>query len=149
MVSKAELADELGISQDALADNAGRHTVSGQAPENVDTLTALTASTTYYKLLAILPRQATLESVKIRSAAVGVAGATIDIFKVPSGTAITAGTAVVTQIAGNAITADTNYAMAVVTTVAKQFAAGDCLVAKIAAGAAETLKPLLITAVFK
>lgn len=148
MVSKQELAGELEIPVDALHYNAARHIIDGQAPKNVNGDTALTASTTYYTLLGILPRNATLESVDVRSEAAGVAGATIDILKVPSGTAVGSGTAVVTQIAGNALTAATNYAMTV-TAAAKQFSAGDALVAKIVSGGAETLKPLLIKAVFK
>lgn len=148
MSSRRELAEEFEIPQDALHYNVARHKINGQAPSNVDGNTAITASTTYYTLLGILPRPATLESLDIRSEAAGVAGATIDILKVPSGTAVGAGTAVVTQIAGNALTAATNYAMTV-TAAAKNFAAGDALVAKIVGGAAETLKPLLVKAVFK
>ncbi len=148
MTSKKEMADELGITTDALHLNAARYIMERQAPGNVDGNTALSATTTYYTIIGRTPQAAVVESVTIRSAAVGVAGATIDILKVPSGTAMTAGTAVVTQIAGNAITADTDYAMAVVA-AAKNLAAGDSLVAKIVSGAAETLKPLGIQAVLK
>jgi hypothetical protein len=149
MVSKKDIADELGITVDALHLNASRYIMERQAPGSIDANVALTASTTFYVKLGRVPKACVLESVTIRASAIGVgATTTIDILGVPSGTAVTSGTALVTQLAANGLTANTDYDMTV-TAANKNLAAGTDIVAKIVTQASETLKPLSVQAVLK
>lgn len=109
-----------------------------------DANTALLASKTVYNVLGRMPKAGKLKRCTIRSAAAGVATSTIDILKAASGTAISSGTAIVTQINGNAITGNTDYSMTVVATGDENIADGCLIVAKIVTGATETLKPLYV-----
>lgn len=144
---KERIADEIGSSPDGINYTSGKLRIQKQviaavaATATGDANTALTASTTTYHILGKLPKAGIITSAIVRSEAAGVAGATIDIFKVASGTAVTSGTAIVTQIAGNALTGATDLKLAVVTTGAQNIAAGSLIVAKIVTGASETLKP--------
>lgn len=148
------LADETGMSIPGVALTSGKWRMQKQiiaavaATATGDANTALTASTTTYHIIGMMPKAGTLSSVIIRTEAAGVAGATIDLLSVASGTAVTAGTALITQIAGNTPTAATNY-KATITEANKTVAAGALIVLKLVTGAAETLKPLFVDVEFQ
>lgn len=149
---RERLADEAQVSAAGINLTSGkliiqRNCVGPSATDYTqvgDANTALLASKTVYNILGRMPKAGKLKRCTIRSTAAGVASATIDILKAASGTAISSGTAVVTQLAGNALTASTDYDMVVNTDGTENIAAGSLIVAKIVTGAAETLKPLFV-----
>lgn len=152
MGAKEQLASEVGASVAGVGYTAGKMHIqmmcTGPSATDYtqigDGNTALLASKTLYTVLGRLPKAGIIKSCIIRSANTGVAGATIDILKAASGTAISSGTAIVTQIAGNALTANTDYKMAVNSDGSENISAGSLIVAKIVTGAVETLKPLFV-----
>lgn len=139
---KEQLKDELGISVDGLQKIA-RFMLTGNVPSNIDSDAALTASTTFYTILGYVPKGATLISGQYRVGAVSVAGSTLNIYKVPSGTAITAGTALVTQVDLTVVGAvNTNTALTV-TAANKAVDEGSLIVAKVITGVGETVKGIV------
>lgn len=146
------LASEVGTSKQGIIYTSGKLHIQNMCvgpsatdySQVGDANTALLASKTIYSVVGRVPKTGKVTRVIIRSEAAGVAGATIDILKAASGTAISSGTAVVTQIAGNAITSATDYTMTVVTTDASNVTAGSLIVCKIVGGGGETLKPLFV-----
>lgn len=146
----ATLAGEVGASREGVQQILGEVQLNGIAPTTIAPLTALTASTTFYALIGTVPKACKLVGGTIRSNAAGVgATTTLDVLKVPSGTAPSAGTAIVTQIATNALVADTDTKLAPVTTGVENIAAGCEIYVKIAAQGAETLKPVAVNLVFR
>jgi hypothetical protein len=143
MANMVELAKDMAVSPDGLMHTAGRIHFSGQIPEKHDANTALTASTTWYQLIGKLPVPAVLVSGVIRSEAKGVGASTVlDILKVASGTDLAGGTTLVTQVATNGLTDDTDYPLTV-TAAAKACAKGSMIYAKLVTQGSEVLKPLL------
>ncbi|MDD5614883.1 MAG: hypothetical protein PHH85_01625 [Candidatus Methanoperedens sp.] len=153
---KQQLADDLGISIDGLQYNAGMFIIQKQfvgavaATATGDFGTAMTASTTTYHVLGRMPKAGQLVEGKIRAHAAGVgATTTLDILKVASGTAVSSGTAMVTQVATNGLTADTDYSLAPKTDGSQNTGAGDLIVAKIVTQGTETLTPPIIDLKFR
>lgn len=147
---KSDLADELNISVEGLVNNITNIRIEGKAPTHIDDNTACTASSTFYVFLGRLEKAAKIVEGKIRSIAAGVgASTTLDILKVPSGTAPSSGTAIVTQVALNGITANTDSKLAPKTDGSENCAAGDMIFAKVVTQASETLKPLAVSLRFK
>lgn len=145
---KDKLADEVESSQEGVVLTSGRLIMQDRA--DGDANTAMTASVTRYYFMGILPKSAKLIEATVRAAAAGVgATTTIDIMKVASGTAMTSGTAIITQIAANALTADTNYKAAVKSDGSENCGDGNAIIMKIVTQASETLKPPSIRAIFK
>jgi len=115
-----------------------------------DLNTAMTSSVTTYYGSFIAPCPMTLIDAYARAAAAGVASSTLDLQKVPSGTSIAAGTGMITQIAGTALTANTNIKATLSSTILnRNVNAGDMVIVKIVTQAGETLKPPVVTAIFK
>lgn len=145
-----QLAKEVGASVEGAKIAIGEHKLDAIVPSTVAPAAVLTASTTFYGLIGTVPKPCKLVAGNIRSEAAGVGGTTtIDILKVPSGTAIASGTAVVTQVIGNALVAATDTKLAPLATGVENIAAGCQLWAKIVAAAGETLKPVAISLTLK
>lgn len=150
MASIDQLAGEAGASKEGVMMAIGEYRLDGICPTNIAPLTAITASTTFYAYLGKVRKASKLVGGKIRSNAAGVgATTTLDILKVPSGTAPSAGTAIVTQIAANALVADTDTKLAPLTDGTENIAAGSDIYVKIVAQGAETLKPVTVNLVLK
>ena len=78
------------------------------------------------------------------------ANATVDVLKAASGTAITSGTAMVTQIDPDTFTNATDEVLAVLATGAEDLAVGDMVAIKVVSGAATSqLKHIAYTAKFQ
>lgn len=145
-----QLAKEVGASVEGAKIAIGEYKLDSIAPSTIAPATALTASTTFYGLIGTVPKACKLVAGNIRSEAAGVgATTTIDILKVPSGTAIASGTAIVTQILANALTAATDKKLAPVATGVENIAEGCQLWAKIVTQVSETLKPVAISLTLK
>lgn len=101
-------------------------------------------------VVCIAPYAMKLTSFTIRADTLETAGGTVDVKKVASGTALSSGTDMVTQVVptGTTLTAATNYAMALHATAANYtVAAGDLVVLMI--GTTGDLTGLAYTAVFE
>jgi hypothetical protein len=101
-------------------------------------------------VVCIAPYAMRLVSFTIRAKTLESAGGTVDVTKVASGTALTSGTAMVTQVVptGTTLTAATNYAMALHATEANYtVAVGDMVV--LALGTCGELTGLAWIAVFE
>ena len=110
----------------------------------------MTSSVTRYYTVGVAPFAGAMVQGFIRAKAAGVASSTIDLLKVPSGTAVGSGTAIVTQVNGNTgITANTNVALAVKTDGSQNVNAGDAIVMKVVTQGTETLTPPTILAIFE
>lgn len=149
---KERMADEVGVSAEGVLITNGKLKIQKQfiGPPATDYTqvgdanTALLASKTIYNVLGRMPKTGTLKYATVRANTVGVAGATFDIMKVASGTAIASAAAIVTQIAGTAFTAFTDVKLTVNTDGTQNIAAGSLIVAKLVTGGAETLSPPFI-----
>lgn len=150
MGSIEQLSNEIGASKEGVVMALGEYRLDGICPTTIAPLTAITASTTFYALIGKVPKACKLMAASCRSNAAGVgATTTLDILKVPSGTAPSSGTAIVTQLATNGLTANTDYKLAVKSDGSENIAADCDIYAKIVSQGAETLKPVTVNLVLK
>lgn len=146
---RKDLADELNVSQEGLV-LSSLVKMEAIVPTNIAPNTALTASTTFYGYLGRAPKGCELVEGTIRSEAKGVgATTTLDVLKVPSGTAVGSGTAIVTQIATNGLTNATDEKLAPTTDGTQILAAGDSVFVKIVTQGSEVLKPVSVSLKFR
>lgn len=154
MVSN-QLAEEQSVSIEGISLTTGKLRVQKQiiaavaATATGDLNTALTSSTTTYHLICKAPKAMTLTNAIVRTAAAGVAGGTLDLIYAASGTAMTSGTTMVTQVAGNGYTADTDKKLTINTDGTQNVPSGSIVFVKLVTGASETLKPLVVDLEFK
>ena len=122
--------------------------ISGETGELT---TVIGDAVTLYSNIIRAPVAMSLISIHVRTEAKETtANATVDVLKAASGTAITSGTAMVTQIDPDTFTDATDEALAVLETGAEDLAAGDMVAIKVVSGAAtSTLKHLAYTAKFQ
>ena|SRR5271157_4196313 len=138
MVSREDIAKGCGGSPNMIAATVGQFVHLDRVAG--DFQTAMASSVTVYHALGIMGWSGQLKAGMIKAHAPGIgATTTLDVLKVPSGTAVTAGVAMVTQVATNALTADTNYQLAVKSDGSQNFNAGDTIVVKIVTQGTETL----------
>lgn len=111
---RSQLALETGCTEAGINNCSGRVWINKQlilpmaATATGNYETALTAATTTYFAVALLPRSARLKSCYVRSYAVGAASFTFDVLKVADGKVASAdGVALITQIAATALVAKT------------------------------------------
>jgi hypothetical protein len=150
MASIDQIAGEAGVSKEGAMMNIGEYRIEGICPTNIAPLTAITASTTFYAYIGKVPKACKLVGGSIRSNAAGVgATTTLDVLKAASGTAPSAGTAIVTQVATNGLTPDTDSKLTVNTDGSQNIAAGSDIYVKIVAQGSETLKPVTVNLVLK
>lgn len=144
-----QIAEMFNRSLDAVLGTVGRWILCERM--DGDEETAITASVTRYFNLGIAPFPCTLKQASIRAKGIGVgASTTIDLLKLPSGTAVASGVAMITQIAANALVANTNYKCAISSvTGAATLAVGDSVFLKVVSQATETLTPPTVTALFE
>lgn len=141
-----QIADAVGASMTGINVNLANY-VCDVVPAG-DANTAMTASVTTYTIAFIAPTPMVLKRALVRAAAVGVgATTTIDVMKAPSGTALTSGVAMITQIAANGLTANTNYNASVKTDGSQNINSGDLVFVKVVTQTSETLKPPQVTLV--
>jgi hypothetical protein len=152
---KQQLADDLGISIDGLQFNAAmfiiqREVIAAQAATHAgDFVTALTSSTTTYHVLGRMPKAGTLIEASVLVHAAGVANSTLDILYAASGTAVSSGTAMVTQLDCATPTADTIKKLTINTDGTQNAPAGALIVAKVVTQGTETLTPPLLDLKFR
>ena len=138
-----QLAQEMGLSRLGLENNL-MFRFSTQVPAGISAETALGASATTYFALGRLANACTVTRVTMRTHAGGTSTTTIDLLYAIGGTALSAGTAVMTTVRGNTLINDTDYHAVVNSDGTQNIAAESILGVKIATAASETLCPLEI-----
>ena len=127
MVNKQEIADSLQISINSLLDAIRYIRLTG----TIDDAAVLVDGGTATVVVFAAPYACKVTEVTVRAETLETADGSIDVKKAASGTAISGGTAVITQViptTGGGMVAATNYACTIVTAAnANQMAAGDVL----------------------
>lgn len=151
------LSKEVSASIEGVSLGIGRYHIDKQvcAPQasaadaSGNAIKALMPSMTTYYILGKMPKAGKLVKANVFAYAVGVGASTVlDIMKVSSGTLITAGTQMVTQLAMNTADVSSNHKMSIVD--ASSNADADALiVAKITTAASETLTPPYVDLIFR
>ena len=140
MVSKRDVADALGAGLTGVSDAAQFIYVGETTGNNLNDL--IGNGITKYRGLIVAPYPMRLSQFTVRTIAKeSTANATIDVLKAASGTAITSGTAMVTQIDPDTLVNATNKDLTINTDGTQDLAKGDLLAFKVVSGAAtSTLK---------
>ena len=140
MVSKRDIATALGAGMTGTPDAARFIYIGGTTGNNLNEV--IGDAITKYRGLVIAPYALRLSQFTVRTVAKETtANATIDVLKAASGTAITSGTAMATQLDPDTLVNATNKNLAINTDGTQDLAKGDLLAFKVVSGAAtSTLK---------
>jgi len=152
---KEKLADEVGASPAGLINNTGLYQMSGVCPALVPGAagssvgSALSATTSYITFLGIMPKNGKLAGGNYRNEKIGVASATITLYKCNSTASLGTLTSIAATQIGTSATSQTVNKFAPHTDGSENCAIDDAIYAKVVTGASETLTPVQISLKFR
>jgi len=151
-----KLAQEVSSSVEGIHVSAGRYHITKQlnaavaATATGDANTVLTDSTTTYQTVGVAPKNMTLVRAVVRLDGKGKSSSTtLDILAAASGKGVTEGTAIVTQLECDDLTAKTDFKLTINTDTTRHVPAGSIIIVKLVTTSSETLKPPFIDLLFR